>query len=316
MRRFPALLALFVLAGCASPGTEPPAGPASDAFSARAQQVADAWRANAAAGAWKTGFVPLEDLTVLTGEPGFTEQTKEAFGNGWFKSSIMFATVVPPKGRIRFADGSTLPVPVIPGGNAFAQLRTGDPPPCGAFGSAVPFATGGPISTNDPNGSTGHAASTACTPLTVTAARLGEVDLRTSRGEAKVPAWIFTVAELKADVARVAVAPDAITPVPSDAAIPPLPANSGLAGAYDLVKADGTTLTYNLGVGACDYDIQPVFAEFDDVVVVAGTLKASPGPCIDLLKLQPVTVTLARPIGGRVVLDLNAHPLQQRVVPR
>jgi len=139
--------------------------------------------------------------------------------------------------------------------------------------------------------------------------------VRSNRGGAKVPAWIFTVAELKAEVARVAVAPDAINPLPSEPAMPPLPPNSGLADAFDLVKADGTTLTYDLGVGACDYEIQPVFAEFDDVVVVAGTRKASAGACIDLLKLQPVTVTLAKPIGARVVLDLNAHPVQQRVLP-
>ncbi len=274
--------------------------------------MADAWRASTSGDAWKTGFVPLEDLTVLTGDPGFTDATKAAFGNGWYHSTIMFSTLVPPKGQVRFADGSTLPVPVVASGNAYADMDRGDPRPCQPFGSAVPFATSGPISTKDPNGTTGHSAPSTCTALTVTGARLGDVSLRTSRGPATVPAWIFTVTELKAEVARVAVAPSAISPLPTTAAVPPLPAGSGLVGAVDIVSVAGQELTYDLGVGACDYDIQPVFAEFDDVVVVAGTRQTSPGACIDLLKYQPVKVALAKPLGARVVLDADAHPLQQR----
>jgi hypothetical protein len=327
MRRLFGLLTVLVLAGCAAPGTgqAPGKSPGTD-FAARARQVADAWRASTTGSNWKSGFVPLEDLTVLTGDPGFTEATKLAFGNGWYHSTIMFSTLVPPTGQVRFADGSTLPVPVVPAGNAYADLDKGDPRPCQAFGSAVPFATSGPISTKDPtsgpistkdptggpNGTSSHSAPTGCTALTVSGARLGEVSLRTSRGPATVPAWIFTVTELKAEVARVAVAPSAISPLPTTATVPPLPADSGLVGAMDVVSATGTTLTYDLGVGACDYDIQPVFAEFDDVVVVAGTRQTSPGACIDLLKYQPVTVTLAKPLGARVVLGTDARPLQQR----
>ena len=313
MRRLFGLLTLLVLAGCAAPGTESPAAPSS--FGDRAREVADAWRASTAGSTWKTGFVPLQDLTVLLGDPSFTENTKIAFGNGWYRSTIMFSTLVPPQGQVRFADGSTLSVPVVPGGTAYADLDKGDPRPCQAFGSAEPFATSGPISTKDPNGATGTRAPTTCSSLTVTAARLGDVTLHTSRGSAAVPAWIFTVPELKAEVARVAVAPSAISPLPSDASVPPMPADSGLVGAMDLVSTVGSSLTYDLGVGACDYDIKPVFAEFDDVVVVAGTRQTSPGACIDLLKYQPVTVTLAKPLGGRVVLNLDAHPLQKRVLP-
>jgi hypothetical protein len=312
MRRLFGLLTVLVLAGCASPGTGET--PDKTDFSARANQVADAWRASTAGSAWKAGFVPLEDLTVLTGDPGFTDATKMAFGNGWYHSTIMFSTLVPPEGQVRFADGSTMPVPVVAGGTAYADLDKGDPRPCQPFGSAVPFATSGPISTKDPNGTSSHSAPTGCTALTVTGARLGDVSLQTSRGPARVPAWIFTITELKAEVARVAVAPSAISPLPTTAAVPPLPADSGLVGAMDMISATGSSLTYDLGVGACDYDIQPVFAEFDDVVVVAGTRQTSPGACIDLLKYQPVTVALAKPLGARVVLNTDARPLQKRVL--
>lgn len=306
MRRLFGLVALFVLAGCAAPGAEQPAAPPS--FADRAHQVADAWRASTTGSAWKTGFVPLQDLTVLLGDPAFTDATKVAFGNGWFRSTIMFSTLVPPQGQVRFADGGTLAVPVVPAGNAYADLDRGDPRPCQPFGSAVPFATSGPISTKDPSTKD----PSTCSSLTVTAARLGEVSVQTSRGAATVPAWIFTVPELKAEVARVAVAPAAISPLPSDASVPPLPADSGFVGAMDIVSSVGPSLTYDLGVGACDYDIKPVLAEFDDVVVVAGSRQTSPGACIDLLKYQPVTVTLAKPLGARVVLNADGHPLQER----
>ena len=306
MRRLFGLLTLLVLAGCAAPGAESPASPATpSAFGDRAREVADAWRSSTAGSAWKTGFVPLEDLTVLMGDPAFTDSTKIAFGNGWFRSTIMFSTLVPPQGQVHFADGSTLSVPVVPAGNAYADIDKGDPRPCQAFGSSEPF----------PATTTSTRAPNTCSSLTVTAARLGDVSLQTSRGTATVPAWIFTVPELKAEVARVAVAPSAISPLPSDASVPPMPHDASLVGAMDLVSTVGPSLTYDLGVGACDYDIKPVFAEFDDVVVVAGTRQTSPGACIDLLKYQPVTVTLAKPIGARVVLDFNARPLQQRVVP-
>src|SRR6185437_11821523 len=183
-----------------------------------------------------------------------------------YRSTIMFSTLAPPQGQVRFADGSTLPVPVVPAGNAYADLDKGDPRPCQQFGTSVPFATSGPISTKDPAGTTSTTAPSTCSSLSVTAARLGDVTLQTSRGAATVPAWIFTVPELKAEVARVAVAPSAISPLPSDASVPPMPADSGLVGAMDLVSTVGSSLTYDLGVGACDYDIKPVFAEFDDVV--------------------------------------------------
>ncbi|MCI4064437.1 hypothetical protein MRQ36_18250 [Micromonospora sp. R77] len=143
--------------------------------------------------------------------------------------------------------------------------------------------------------------------------RLGTAAVRTSRGTAEVPAWLFTVEELTAPVARLAVAPSAVTAVPEPPA-PPRSAPDGVVGAQDLVApVDGTRLTYRLGIGACDTGTTPLVAERDDVVVVGGGVTRATGVCTDQLKLEPVTVTLTAPLGARPVLDvLTGAPLLTR----
>ena len=150
---------------------------------------------------------------------------------------------------------------------------------------------------------------TACTPLTVTKVELGTTTVRTSRGEATVPAWLFTVEELATRIARVAVARTSVGTVPEPAA-PARTKVEGLVGAQDLIAVDGTKLTYRLGVGACDTAITPLVREQDDLVLVGGTAIRSTGICTDQLLLQPVTVTLDAPLAARTVLDaVSGRPL-------
>src|SRR6266498_3144751 len=86
---------------------------------------------------------------------------------------------------------------------------------------------------------------------------------------------------------------------------------SGLASAQRLTAVEGARLWYTIGIGACDTNPAGIAYETDDVVVIGGTVDPSTGgPCIDLLKLQPVSVTLTTPLGARVVLDaLSGQPL-------
>jgi hypothetical protein len=270
----------------------------------------------AAAASWRSGFVPLEDLTVLQpADAGLTDETKQAFVAGWYRLAITVPDSAPESGTIRFPEG-TLGVPLIGARAAYQAMDQGDPPPCAASGTPsqapddpIPDLTTG----QGADGSTGHRVPTACTALTVTGAKLGEVDLRTSRGVAKVPAWLFTVAGVKGTIARVAVAPSSIGTTPSPPSLDPLPADAGLIGADAMVSTDGTKVTFTLGVGACDYAIVPLFVEEADVVLVAGARRTSPGACIDLLKLQPVTITLAEPLGNRILLNgLSGSPLTTR----
>ncbi|MEV4663347.1 hypothetical protein AB0J85_15525 [Micromonospora echinofusca] len=316
MRRTAALLGLpllMIVAGCAQAGSDPAvdapaADPRRDAFAQRATEVADAWRPLPA---WKSGYVPLQDPTVLVGDPGFSGETKIAFLNGWYRDQIDLPTAKPADGAIRFPDG-TLSVPLVSAATAYEQLDQGDPPPCDGRprdpGPKLPG--GGPTIEPGPDGPVSSAPQTACVPLTVTAVKLGTAPVRTSRGEAQVPAWLFTVEELAAPVARLAVAPQAVS-APPEPAPPAGPAPQGVVGAQDVQSVDGAELTWRLGVGSCDTGITPLVQERDDVVVVGGSVVTATGVCNSMLKLEPVTATLKAPLGGRPVLDvLTGAPLR------
>ncbi|MEV4754782.1 hypothetical protein AB0J86_06665 [Micromonospora sp. NPDC049559] len=310
MIRFSALLGLpliLTLAACAQ--VDQNAGPANspdhgqERFRQRATTVAAAWRTAPGRQQWQSGFVPLQDPTVLPGDPKFSNETKQAFLAGWYTARTNLPTAKPADGRIRFPNG-TLAVPLIGAEEAYRQLDQGDPPRC----TETPAAprTGG----TGPDGTVSTPATIACTPLTVTGVKLGSVTVRTSRGDAEVPAWLFTVAELATPVARLAVASPAVAPMPS-ANVPPLESPDNLVAAQDLTKVDGAKLTYRLGVGACDQNLTPLVQEYEDLVVVAGSVTRSGGVCTEQLLVKPVTVTLGAPIGTRTVLDgLNGVPLR------
>ncbi|MEH1014207.1 hypothetical protein V6U90_13980 [Micromonospora sp. CPCC 206060] len=306
MRRRTALLGLpllMILAGCAPAGTAGPSGgPVAPSdhrwghFDRRAAEVAESWRRSATSTAWRTGYVPLADATVLIGDPGFTGDTKQAFVNGWYRDQVALPATTPAPGTVRFPDG-TLDVPLISAAEAYRQLDQGDPPPCAARPARPPATSSGPDSAT-----TSNPAGTACIPLTVVAAKLGTAQVATSRGTATVPAWLFTVEELAAPVARLAVAASAVAPVPS-ASVPALSPVDDLAVTQQLTAADGNTLSYKLGIGACDSAPTPLVAEFDDIVVIGGGVTRSTGICTEQLVLAPVSVTLDAPLGDRLVLD-------------
>ncbi|MBY8872237.1 hypothetical protein K7640_10335 [Micromonospora sp. PLK6-60] len=313
MRRVIALLGLpllVVAAGCAPVGSvaADPMDHEWEAFHQRAADIADAWRADPGRAA---GFVPLQGPTVLTGDPKFDPDTEAAFQAGWYRDQIELPAAVPAPGTVRFPDGPTT-VPLISAAEAYRQLDQGDPPPCDGRPMNPPGrpAATGPATEPGPDTPVHTEAPTACVPLTVTGARLGTVPLRTTRGTAEVPAWLFTVAELAVPVARVAVAPAAVTE-PSDAARPDRPAPENVVGAQGLERVDGTRLRYTVGVGSCDTGITPLVTEWDDLVVVGAGVVRSTGVCDMMLKLEPVEVDLRAPLGDRPVLDaVTATPLR------
>lgn len=309
------VLPLLLTAGCATTGggsvdaaRSPTRG--AEVFDQRAAQVAEAWRPGPD---WNTGYVPLEGPTLLTGDPRFTPDTEVAFRSGWYRAEVP----IPPTrvgGEIRFPDGR-LTLPLVSTAEAYRQLDQGDPQPCPGRpkrpGRPTP---GGPTVEPGPDGLATSSAQNACLPLTVTAVTFGAVPVRTSRGVAQVPAWLFTIKELATPVARLAVAPTAITPVPKPTT-PAWPVPDGLVAAQDLAAVDDARLTVRLGVGACDTGITPLVWERPDVVVVGGGVTRATGECIALLRLEQVTVTLAAPLGTRPVLDVaTGAPLS--IAPR
>ncbi|MFF5177612.1 hypothetical protein ACFY2Q_06250 [Micromonospora sp. NPDC000316] len=314
MRRQALLLVLPLLfgVGCAGPAGGPP-GPEhrAEAFDRRAAEVAEAWRPGPE---WRTGYVPLQEPTVLAGDPRFTPDTEAAFRAGWYRAQVPIPPAGVGDGEIRFPDGRST-VPLVSAAEAYRQLDQGDPLPCPGRPKQPGLpAPGGPTVEPGPDGWSTSSTSTACLSLTVTGVTLGAVPVRTSRGEAQVPAWLFAVEELATPVARLAVAPTAVTPVPEPTA-PAAPLADGLVAAQDLAAVDGVRLTVRLGVGACDTGITPLVWERPDVVVVGGAVTRATGQCIAMLKVEPVTVTLAAPLGARPVLDVfSGAPLS--IAPR
>ncbi len=312
MRR-PLLLGLSLMltvAGCAPVTGDPAPGhrfdPLPEAFDERATAVAEAWRPGPE---WTGGYLPLQEPTVLIGDVDFTPAAKTAFLAGWYRQQVDLPTTRPAEGTIRFPDGK-LNVPLISAVEAYGQLSQGDPPPC-PVGPTEP-ATPPPAAPGDggPDEPVSSRPQGGCVALTVIGVELGSAPVRTSRGEAQVPAWLFTVAEIGAVVARVAVAPHAVGAAPEPVA-PSGPAPRGLVGAQDIEAVDGAKLTFRLGVGSCDTGITPLVQEHDHVVVVGGTVIQPTGVCDDALRLEPVEVTLAAPLGARPVLEvLNGTPLR------
>ena len=133
----------------------------------------------------------------------------------------------------------------------------------------------------------------------------------TSRGPAQIPAWQFRAAQLTWPFTEVAVAPRALivlsAPVPGDE-----PA-SELGG----VSADGRTLTLLAPVGVCVGEhaprVSPEVYQTASTVVVGMQMSAPAQPppaasqvCAGVTELARVRAKLARPLGTRVLLDVNS----------
>lgn len=305
----PLLAPLVLLAACGQQRVGMPGGGGSGdgGFQQRAAAVARAWRLHPPDHDWAHGFVPLQSLT-LPPVQGFPDvATRQAFQAGLFRLKGTLPDT-PQTGSVQFPDGSRLRVPVVGARTAYRLMDRGGatcdgpttPPPARDSRPAAP--SGGVVPTG----------LGPCTALTVTGARLATAPLRTSRGVATVPVWLFTVERLSGPVGQVAVSPDAVSQVPQPPALPPLPAGSRLAAAQDLTGVGGESLRFRVGVSPCDRDVRARVLEADGVVVVGASVTRSNdgSPCPAIMMLDPVRGTLAAPLGGRLVVDVaTGRPL-------
>ncbi len=268
---FVAILGAMLVAGCTqSPDTASPS--ASSPFDKRAEKVARAWRA---AGV-NDAFVPIGELTQAP-QNGFpSDELKMSFLEGRYVLSEPLPTES-SKGTIRFPDGKRLEVPLLSAAEALRAIDRGD-------------------------------AGDGRVALVVTSAQAGTTPVRTSRGVAEVPSWRFTVKGIEHPVVQVSVSPEAIKPLPPPLAEPFNPADR-IVGAQDLTAISGNTIDYRVGVGSCDKDIVPLVWESPDIIVIGGkTAPPAEGACTQQLILHPVKVTLAAPVGDRVILDISGTP--------
>lgn len=282
------LVAALAVAACGSPLAAPPVtphvtpstagqnGPA--AFVARARQVTAQWDRSHAARAWRAGLVLMDasDLTPVPAKGFSTGRAKLAFMSGHFRlAGVLPAGPLP--GMVRWANGTTLRLPLLSARAAFAELAAERP-------CAVP---------------------NACGQLTVTGAEPGVVTVRTSRGPASVPAWRFTVAGLGWKVSEVAVARSAFVVLPGYGPIPPAGRDTQGVSELTAVSGNGRALRLIFIGGACTAAWGAYKYESGSTVVVGSWERSSAnGPCPAVGIGRTARVTLARPLGTRVVLDV------------
>jgi hypothetical protein len=149
---------------------------------------------------------------------------------------------------------------------------------------------------------------TTVPPLAATAARLGTFGFMTDRGTAQMAAWLFTVPGALGELAYPAIVASAFWG--DEATI-------GWFGDSAAVSPDGQVLTFGFvgahaGNGPCDAEYTGSVAESPAAVAVAVQeirgQTASGDTLCDLVGYpRTVTVTLGRPLDGRVVVDASGY---------
>ncbi|MDX3538026.1 hypothetical protein PV721_27485 [Streptomyces sp. MB09-01] len=283
------LTAVVLAAGCSAPQATPDTRP-------RMKQVAAAWEGSAALTQWREGFHLLDRQEWKPPEGFHSEGDEEAYAAKSFVLRTELPATPPPATAIRWPDGNgngngngndggaTLTLPLQNAAQAYGELdRAPD---------------GGPA-------------------LAVTGVRFGEIAVRTSRGPARVPAWLFTVEGYETPLARLAVTPQELPKVP----VEPLGTFDGGTAPLLVYMASpaATELTVQAGHGSCDGGVAVDVLEGADTVVLAGRIVADAEPgtsCDAAMRLEMVPVALARPLGARLVIDAAtgaplAEPLPQ-----
>ena len=288
------VLAGCVLAGCGNGGVGTGTPRDRPDFDRRAKDIVQAWHDAGLDTAWKTGFVPLESLTQFEWDMSLRKdasnidragEVKAAIGNGWYRLAGPLPAGTPDPGQVRFADGTAMSVPVVSAEDAYAALHNPAAPPVASCG-------------------------TASCALTITGARLATTTIRSSRGPATVPAWIFTVSEVTVPAIRVAVAPSAVTPLPDpDKVWSQAPGFTRLeavvqrGNASPAVQARRLTLHFTGGV--CEETRTAHVYETPELVVLGVIVTPRGlGACSSVGIPSTLDIELAEPVGDRVLLDV------------
>jgi hypothetical protein len=207
----------------------------------------------------------------------------------------------------KFKLGTTLPTAVPGGAQASWSSGTVETYPAISATAALAAMSQHPPGNPDPNCATVQ-------PLVVTGARFDAFEYVTDRGRAQIYSWLFTVTGANGEMAYPAVAPSVLW-------------NADLTqGSLDggaTVTADGTSLTFTFwgapaGTGPCSADYKAAVAESHAAVAVAVQMIShappnTPVACPAIAMQRSITVTLASPLDGRVVV--NAFGLAVPVCP-
>uniref|UniRef100_A0AAU2JWT2 Lipoprotein n=1 Tax=Streptomyces sp. NBC_00049 TaxID=2903617 RepID=A0AAU2JWT2_9ACTN len=283
------LAALVLVAGCGteraggSPGEGPgrvlgqsrtPGQSHRPATGPRMAEVSAAWEGSAAVRQWREGFHPLEEQDWQPPGGFRSGEDKAAFAERNFVLRVALPAGPAPATVVHWSDGSTLTLPLLTAGEAYGQIGQGP--------------------------DRDHA-------LPVTGVRFGETSVRTSRGPARVPAWLFTVEGYATPLARIAIRAQDLPKPP----VEPLGTfDDGTAPLFghSAESPEVTAFEVTAGHGGCDGGVAVDVLEGTDTVVLAGRILPGPelGPdqgCAAMMYHERVPVTLSRPLGDRIVVD-------------
>jgi len=286
--RIAAVALVLLLSGCASaqhssggkswaihptPITAgPEVRPVTGDAARRAAEVTAAWPGSPAQQAWEHGYFPVEDAVEWAPEGAFRSGAdKAAYLSGHLDLATTLPVSVSGLAEVQFPDGSRLTLPQRSAQDVFDWLtHRGDP-----------------------------CAIRCDTRLTVTAVRPGTTTVATSRGQATIPVWEFTLSGYDRPFRYPAVTSQAPAPGPAVAL------TDGVSTVLDSVSADGLLLTATVAHGSYDTVGPGEVHETDRAVVLIGrTERHSAQHCDAALRFTPVEFRLSRPLGTRAVLGL------------
>ena len=278
-----AALAAVSLVACGSVGssheTNPPAVPTPTAALAR-------WAAFPAAQKPRL-IVWYSDLETTGG--GFTGgDAKIAALCNKYSLSTTLPSTLPARATATWTDGTTAIYGAISAADAFTALVKSQPAQTSDMCGGVP-------------------------PLQITTVSFGTASFRTDRGGAQMSAWLFGSPGVIGMLKYPALSPSAFW-------------KAGVAGPGSLngaeISPDGLVLTVGFvgaapaSTGVCGADYAPVTAESSAAVAVAvqeiaRSVPNGPVVCDLVGHARSLTITLAAPLGGRVVVDAegNAAPV-------
>src|ERR1700674_3014941 len=195
-------------------------------------------------------------------------------------TTIMPSNVVPSTANVTWSSGTKASYPSISAATALAAMM--QPSQGAASSSCVPVQ-----------------------PQVATAVRWGAYELPTDRGRAQIDSWLFTMSRISGEIAYPALAPEAVWNADmSKASMTP----------GSTLSIDGLTLTFGftgaVASGPCGSDYRGVVAESRTAAAVAlqKTPHSAPNAniaCETIAQIRHVDVSLASPLGGRVVLDAS-----------
>ncbi|MFF5081446.1 hypothetical protein ACFY36_30735 [Actinoplanes sp. NPDC000266] len=279
-RRLAGVVAVMAIGGCAT--TEPVAGPVEEATAVPADQraremLASYDKAVRAAGAGPR-FVPAGGLTGHIGglEPE-NEHYKAAIGAGRIEATTTLPAAPRKAGSVIWPGGERLPVPLIDAGEALEQVIAENGGDC-----------------------------LGCTPVPVTGAKLATTRIPTTRGEATVPAWEFTLKDSTFRITRVAVAPSkalTYTP-PAGTSGGPAAESATTSGRAVTLRFTGSRAPASEPCGA-DYPARAVESPHAVVVIIEEQPHDGDEICPMIGFSRTATVELTEPLGERAILDVQ-----------